>query len=122
MKNDVFTNSDGVIEVRYHGDQTEEIVSLLVQSLEKELSKTSGKVDYLIDLSDVGKTSLSARMAVVSQLKRLRINHQAVFGGSLFIKKLMNFMILASSKGGNIKYFGTRVEAVNWLKSRNKKG
>lgn len=87
----------------------------IVNDIKSKITDFSGKVDYLIDMSDIGHSSLSARVAAVSNLHDLRIRRQALFGGSPFTRHMLNLMIHGIKKAGIIKHFESREEALVWL-------
>src|SRR5687768_11655097 len=110
-KNQAFINKDGIVEIIYHGDQNIETMQELIALIKSLISELPGKVDYLIDVSDAGHSTLSARRAVFAALKQLRIHRQAIFGGNTYIKSLINMMIRAVGKNSAFRYFGSRAEA-----------
>lgn len=117
MKTKISVTKEGFVEVVYHGNQDEASMRELTDTLFDVIKPVKGKVDYLIDLRDAGKSTLGARQMVVGALKKMRISRQAIFGGSKFNKVLLNFMIQAVNQGDKYRYFENRQDALAWLKS-----
>ena len=104
------------MEVIYKGNQALEDMHALVNSILPLIDKMPDRqVDYLIDLTKAGHVKPAAGRFVLSVLPKLKIKRQAVFGGSVFIRHLINFMMMATNKDERIRYFNTRTEAEAWL-------
>jgi len=70
----------------------------------------------IIDLKQSTQFSSEARKIWVKFLQNLKIKKTAIFGGNVFVRTLASFVIAASQKK-NIKFFTTKEEALEWIKS-----
>ncbi|MDE2021779.1 MAG: STAS/SEC14 domain-containing protein [Patescibacteria group bacterium] len=70
----------------------------------------------LIDIRRSSNFSSAARKRWVEFLRNPGIKKTAIFGGNTFVRTLAVFVI-GASKMGNIKFFATEQEALEWLRS-----
>jgi len=95
-----------------------ELIELEVNSI---LNKNPGNTFHLIvDLSSIGKggyASSKARKIYNRISANSQINKFSIVGGSVFARTIAGFIIRAAGKGGNMQWFATRDECLNWLRN-----
>jgi hypothetical protein len=119
MKNEVFVNSDGIIEIKVVGDQTVSSVEDMGKAIEaciEELQTASKPVLLLDDLLEMGTVPPEARKIVVELGKKLNYEKLAFVGRSDLLRFGSNLILQAIGKGSKLKYFDDREEAIEWLK------
>ena len=118
MPNRVHLISDECVEVYFVGDQTEKTVqSLLVQS-DQLLTKRGvpeSKMNFLVNLSGIGKTTARARVAASQAMRTRSFRRIGVFGSSIYVKYLATLVISASHKQSQVRYFNDQTEALDWV-------
>jgi hypothetical protein len=119
-QNENYLGQDGLIHNIYYGDQSVASVKQVDKELHK-LVKTQRQngVPVLIfsDISKLGKVSLKVRLLGADIVKNLDFDKAAIYGPSKVLEELVNFVILASGKAFQIKFFVDKSEAKSWLKS-----
>lgn len=118
FKNEVFIRADGVIYKSFRGDQTCESIKRSREETEKliqELRAQKKPVPMLVDLSALGKTTLSARNEEIETIRSLNFDKAAVFGQNFTNRKLAEIIVTFSGMEYKIKFFNSELEAYNWL-------
>ena len=118
--NKVYLGEDGIIHNDYFGDQTSETVERVNKEntpLAKKLREQKKRVLIMGDFIGMKKVSLGARKTGYGMIMSLPYEKIAVFGTTLFLKYLTNFVMKATGKADTIRFFSNKEEASAWLKS-----
>lgn len=110
---------DGLIHIDYGGKQTPETIDALIVEAGKitpKLREDKHPVLFLVDVSNIGELTASARLRAVKFLKEADYDRIATFGGSPFIASMNNLMMNAMRQRDKLGYFNSREEAVTWLR------
>lgn len=116
--NKLFINKKGYVETVYNGDQTEEDLKEMMDGYENlgvTKSKSKKPFKFLIDITKLRNTDLAARQVAVEILKKINVEKMALFGGSLFIRSIVNLVLSAVGDWPNARHFKERKEAEDWL-------
>lgn len=119
MPNEVRLGDDGFIHNVYRGDQSEASVLQVAEetlALIDELRDRGRPVRLLVDLREMGGSSASSRRASWEALKGSDYDRIAIFGANRFLKHVANLIIRASGRADVARTFGSREQAVAWLK------
>ena len=73
------------------------------------------KIDWLIDLSRMTKTTSKARKILAEASGHPSIRKYAFAGASTFIRTAVNFIQTAAGQK-NARHFGTEAQALTWIK------
>lgn len=120
--NGVSILENGLIYKTFNGDQNGQSIRKLQKETEKcvlVLRKQNKKVLILADLSNLGRTTLSARKAEIDFINKLDFDKAAVFGDGIVNRTLAKLIVNASAKAFKINFFSTRDEAESWLLEAN---
>lgn len=95
------------------------------EALTKEIIRTSkkkGVVKILMDLKEIEGTSSIARRIHIDAIKSKPeiFGKVALLGKSSISKVTANFIITGAGRVGEVRYFVSLKEALNWLKSYGK--
>ncbi len=119
MQNEIRPEEDaGIIYSIYHGDQTKESIHDITVAAKEVITKLRGKqkpVYILIDVRDVKNQDSGGRKAAIDGINTLDYDKMAIFGASLMIKYVAQFLIRTSHMQDKVKYFTTEAEARAWL-------
>ena len=120
MPNRTFLDPRGFIHQILTGDQTAESLAKATkesQILVAQLQKQSGNrpVNFLIDLSQVGRQDMAMRQASAKSLQTMPFGKIALFGLDGFLKHVANLVIIASGKQSRVKQFRDEASATAWL-------
>lgn len=116
--NVVFLREDGIIYKAYQGDQNGDSIRKLreeTEKLSKELRSQNKSVLILVDLSTLGKTTLSARHEEIQFIRSLDFDKAAVFGDSFLNRSVARLIVTFSGMEYKIKFFNSEAEAHGWL-------
>ena len=124
-KSKTFINPGGIVEQHYFGVQTPESVLEALEDLEKcakKAGKSNKPVLILANVTEIPKIDLGPRMlkvrkAGISTMKSIKFKKAAVYG-PLPVQIMVNTMALIAGKQHRLHVFGTRVEAMSWLKEK----
>jgi len=114
--NKVFLLEDDIIYIEAYGEQTDEIAFAHLNHNEILVKQLSGKINYLVNLNDAGKSSPKARRIWQELSEAETTNKTALFGMHPVAKLLASFVI-GVTKRKNMRFLNSREEAVNWLKT-----
>lgn len=90
---------------------------LVIRKLETELVSQGKKVHILVNANGMSKATTEMRQIGVENLKQMRYERLAVAGlPNQYMAKMVNFVLIASGKSGNIKVFPSVDLAQEWLK------
>jgi hypothetical protein len=121
-KNQTYLNPAGFIEQKYIGYQTEKNTTdgiAKLQGIAKKLEAQHKPVLILIDITQLGGTSSSARMAGISGMRRVKYKRAAMYG-PLSTQILVNTLAMIAGKQNKTKAFSDRAEALKWLRGGSK--
>lgn len=119
MSNILHIREGGIIYKAYVGDQDAYSIRKLwkdLAGLVSQMKQQAHPVLVLVDLSKLGKATLSARKTELELIKNVDFDRAAVFGVSLFNRNLAKVLVTASGRGYKIKFFNGEKEAIEWLK------
>lgn len=119
----VWTEEDGIVNIRIARVVTEEDVGELIWGVREALKSSLSKGRILIDMTNIAATagirSSKFRKRTAGQAKDLieepGFKKAALFGGKMMHRTIASFIITASGIK-NIKMFKTKEEALKWLK------
>lgn len=114
--NKIFLLEDHIIYIEAYGEQTDEIAITHLNHNRILVKQFSGKINYLINLNDAGKSFPKARRIWLELSEAETTNKTALFGMHPVAKLLASFVI-GVTKRKNMRFYHSRVEAVNWLKT-----
>lgn len=96
------------------GEQTTSFAFAQKQIFDKLAQKAGGKINFLINLNDAGKSSPEARKLWQQLCEAESTNKVALFGLHPVAKVLASF-VMGRSKVKNLRFFSTEEEAMDWL-------
>lgn len=122
-KSKIWTEEDGVVNIRIAKVVTEEDVDELIEQTRESLKSFSGRAKILIDMTAINVTagirSSGFRKKAAVQAKALiespGFKKAALFGGATIHRTIASFIIVASGIK-NIRMFETKEKALKWLK------
>lgn len=120
QRNVVFVRGDGIIYKAYRGDQNSDTIRRLrekTEQLAQGLRAKRKSVLILVDLSKLGKTTLSARKEEIEFIRSLDFDKAAVFGENFLTRSLVRIIVVLSGREYKIKFFDSESQAVDWLGS-----
>lgn len=93
----------------------------MVASVEEELSKNpQAKFGLLIDLTPLkilpSFLTNESRVVYEEFAQNKQLGKVAIVGANLFYKVATNFLMTASRRGSDIKWFSKKEEALSWLR------
>ena len=119
MANRIFYNPDGYIETAIEGDQT----YMTVKNLEgdaidmiRDLQAQGRQRLGLVDLTKMGKYSPDSNRASMELLESLNYEKVSMYGAGKILTEVIKAIILAMGKTENTRVFGSREDALSWLK------
>ena len=104
-----------IIYVIAVGEVTTELAIAQVEVHNKLEALVDGPVNYLIDLSDGGKSSPEARKIWEQIGENVKKSKLAFFGLNSVARMLASFVMGISGKS-NQRFFKTKAEALRWLR------
>jgi hypothetical protein len=72
-------------------------------------------LDWLIDMSQMGKATSKARKILAKASGHPSINRYAFVGASIFVRTVGSF-IMAAAGQKNARHFATEEEALRWIR------
>jgi len=114
-KNKASLIEKNIIYVIAVGEVTTELAIAQVEGLNKLEALADGPVNYLIDLSDAGKSSPEARKIWEKIGGNVTTSKLALFGLNSVARMLASFVMGISGKS-NQRFFKTKEEALRWLR------
>src|SRR5258708_8522416 len=100
MQNEMrLEEENNIIHSVYHGDQTTATINEIAEAVKPVAVKwrSEGKpVYFLIDSSGIEHQDSGARKAAIDAINTLDYDKMAIFGASLFIKQVAQFLIKVS--------------------------
>ena len=113
--NKVEVQGENLIEVSLCGRQSAESIAEIMQQIEEADQK---ECRILIDLREyVRADTLEVRKAVYEAFKSLDYKKIALFGGDKTVQRLLSLITLAGRRAKVIQHFGSRAQALKWLKT-----
>ncbi len=119
MPNRVYLSKSGFIYNQHVGDQTGETVTRMTEKLAvltKQLKDEKRPVFALIDLTKLGKQDTTARRAAAEGLRTLKYDRAAIYSSDPILRYVVSLVIRASGQTSKVKFFGSRKEAMAFLK------
>ena len=124
-KNKIWIDKEGIINLKitkpvFTEDDFDKMLAKIIETVE---SVPVGKRKALVDLTlekvfTVGQRTRIRKKGVEAlkeNFKKLGLEKVALFTGSVTVKVIMSFMVTAAGID-NVRVFGTKEEALNWLK------
>ena len=124
-ENKVWIDKEGIINLKitkpvFTEDDFDKMLARIIEMVE---SVPVGKRKALVDLTlekvfTVGQRTRIRKKGVEAlkeNFKKLGLEKVALFTGSVTVKVIMSFMVTAAGID-NVRVFGTKEEALNWLK------
>ncbi len=100
------------------GDQTRESLTEAIEGLLKlntEQMRLFGHIASLIDISELGKHDLGARLAAVQGIGQTLFDRVAIYDPDGDNHELVETVIGLAGKAADVKFFKSRDEAISWL-------
>jgi hypothetical protein len=113
-ENKVFLRDGNILFVEAHGGQTDEIAGAHLELHDQFCQQLPGKINYLIDLNDAGKSSSEARKIWQKISEADRTRKVSLFGIHPVARILATFVMGVVNKR-EIRFFTSRQEAQDWL-------
>jgi hypothetical protein len=111
-----WAEGEGILRNKSWGDFNEEDARMQIAQILRVAEGMPGKVLVLNDLTEAGKASSGARKLYAEMLKSERIAKHAFVGMRTLTRVIVSFLTRASG-AGNIMFFATEEEAIQWLKA-----
>ena len=124
-ENKIWIDKEGIINLKitkpvFTEDDFDKMLAKIIETVE---NVPVGKRKALVDLTlekvfTVGQRTKIRKKGVEAlkeNFKKLGLEKVALFTGSVTVKVIMSFMITAAGID-NVRVFGTKEEALNWLK------
>jgi len=105
----------GIARAKAFGVIDEEIAGRIKAATDRLVKEHPGKIDWLVDLSEMTKATSKARKILVEITADPGIRKYALAGASVFIRTVANFISAAAGQK-NARHFATMDEALEWLK------
>jgi len=121
MNDKVILKPDGILHIIIIGKQTDEEVhgsSAISDCLIREHNLE--KIRYLVDFSQAGSITPSARQALKERMRVMEYHGSikyAIIGVSPAVSALIQLYIKATKTKSQVRFFSNEQEAVGWLKS-----
>lgn len=118
-KNHVYINDDDIVELVVVGNQTVESVQKMGEEAARLARKqwASGKPALFLDnLFHVGNVPPRALRRVTQLGKTLQYDKLAMVSDKRVIIAMSNMVLRAIGKLGDVRFFKSRAEAIEWLK------
>lgn len=116
-------DSDGIVRLTFKapGETPEEHDRMAEETREAYEKLKSlhpdGQFRVLVDLTNAGIPTQHAREVYIKTLSDKRIKKTAFFGVGGAIKTIVSFIVSASGKGEEVKFFINQEEALSWLRA-----
>jgi hypothetical protein len=107
---------ENIIHVIAQGEQTTEIALEDKKICEMLSANLEQKVNYLIDLNKCGKNSPGARQ-IWKELSELETTNKVATYGLNPVSRVIASFVLGNLTKGNMRFFKTKEEAMNWILS-----
>jgi hypothetical protein len=98
----------------------QEITKEFVGEVNKLIGVMDKEIKILIDASEGGKSTSNARSIYVEFAKSFEEGKVAIFGSTTLIRVVASFIVRAAGRG-NVRFFATEEESLNWLKEDQNK-
>lgn len=92
----------------------DKLVPLLAE-VEKTIKNVNQPVHLIADITKLSNISIESRKYGIEWTRSTKIKKIAVFGGNVFMKHLINLIIIASGRKDNFRIFKTKHEAEEWI-------
>ena len=109
-----FLPDQNIIHVIAIGEQTTEIANLQKELNYKLFELAKGKISFLIDLNQAGKSSPEARQ-VWNQMSEHEKTHKVALIGLHPVARVIANFSMGIAKRKNQQFFKTQEEAMRWL-------
>ena len=114
--NTVHFGEDNIVYVEAIGEQSDDVAMAHFQLSAQLNSKTTGKLKYLINLNGAGKNSPMARK-MWQGISESDITDKVALYGIHPVAKVLASFVMGMTKRKNIRFFNSKKEATDWLKS-----
>lgn len=113
----VWVDKEGIIRAAIIGTHDKDDAEKIIAEIDKLLEKYKQQSRLLIDMTKTGRPTSKARKVHASnmRIKAKYFKKTALYGASAMNRVMANFIIKASGKGDNVKYFNTEHQALSWL-------
>jgi hypothetical protein len=117
MAHEMHMGDDGILRVKLSGDFDRQDVEAYVKDYEPFLAQTTGMIDFLVDVSEVGKASSGARKAFgeMFSIPNPRAGYTAVVGANRYVRVVAGFVTRVTG-ATNLRLFDTEDPALAWLR------
>jgi len=92
----------------------DKLVPILAE-VEEIIKDVEDPVHLVADITKLNNISIESRKYGIEWTRSTKINKIAVFGGNVFMKHLINLIIMASGRKENFRIFKTKHEAEEWI-------
>lgn len=117
-QNKVSKGKDGIISIVYIGEQSYSTVDDVFRKTKKYYCEGGKLLKILVNLENVGKLNKGVLQAALKALRTDIFEKIAVVKSPVIYRALSQFVISASEKEDEIKFFDDEEEALKWLKAR----
>jgi hypothetical protein len=117
MAHEMHMGDDGILRVKFSGDFDRQDVEAYVKDFEPFLAQATGPIDFLVDVSEVGKASSESRKAFgeMFRVPNPKTGYTAVVGASRYVRVVAGFVTRVTG-ATNLQLFDTENEALAWLR------
>ncbi|MBC8505082.1 MAG: STAS/SEC14 domain-containing protein [Anaerolineales bacterium] len=110
----LWNDENGVLRVQAAGQINLESVDWILSTLDEIVKQDQAQLALLIPMNQIAKVTPRARKAVAKIRQHKDIRKIAYFGGSTFMRTLVNPSTAATGRK-NTRQFPTEEEALRWL-------
>jgi hypothetical protein len=117
MAHEMHMGDDGILRVKFSGDFDTKDVEAYMADFAPIVENATQTIDFLVDVSEVGKASANARRAFgdIFRNPHPSTGRTALFGDSRYIRVVTGF-VLRITGSQNLRIFDSEQEALAWLK------
>lgn len=117
MQNKVYIKDD-IVNSEFIGDQTKTSVLMSAEAAAQLLDEQAARgktMKAYLDMSALGKVPAEARAAGHEAMKTVRDAKTAVVGAPMVVRYIIQFIVKASGKSAQLKFFDDSKSAHTWL-------
>ena len=114
MPSEIKEKADAIFD-KFLKSEGQGITKEFIWEVNKLIGETDKKIKILIDASEGGKSTSIARNIYVEFAKSFETGKVAIFGSTTLIRVVASFIVRAAGRG-NVKFFATDKESLEWLK------
>lgn len=120
MSHHLEAGEDGILYSQFIGSVDQEDVKKFIEHITPYLENASANnpLEFIADAAEEGRWSLSARRDFTQLFDREeRLGRVAIINANRFTRVVATFLMKATGRDGEVRFYQEQSEAVAWLKS-----